>query len=324
MRDDAPKALGDLLTKLPAVKEAEKRAKPPTLIQRRLIESSATIADASTDPELCFQHTVFCQTGLPYRDPGDAVRLWERTQGQASLLIQAGLAAHPETRQWVQLGLPFGPKPRLILAYLNTQAIRTGSPVIEVEETLTAFVKRLGFASKGRNMRLIKDQLARLSAADVRLGLFRTGEAVTVKANIVTAFNLWFPKDERQRVLWPNTIQLDRTYFDSLVNHAVPLDERALAALSHSAMALDIYAWLAQRLHRVNPAKPAFVPWSALKDQFGQGYSRMNNFKRVFRQALRQVLTQYRAARLDLNDRGAMLSHSPPPIKGRIAVISKA
>ena len=42
-----------------------------------------------------------------------------------------------------QIGLPFGPKPRLILAYLNAEALRTGSPEIEVEASLTAFVQRL-------------------------------------------------------------------------------------------------------------------------------------------------------------------------------------
>jgi hypothetical protein len=30
-------------------------------------------------------------------------------------------------------------------------------------------------------------------------------------------------------------------------------------------MALDMYAWLAQRLHRIEPAKRAFIPWTALK-----------------------------------------------------------
>lgn len=56
--------------------------------------------------------------------------------------------------------------------------------------------------------------------------------------------------------LWTSTIHLNGKYFASLKKHAVPLDERALAALSHSAMALDIYAWLAQRLHRVPRGRP--------------------------------------------------------------------
>ena len=91
---------------------------------------------------------------------------------------------------------------------------------------------------------------------------------------MITAFDLWFPKDERQRVLWPSTIRLSHEYFESLQEHAVPLDERALAALAHSAMALDVYSWLAQRLYRVDPNKPQFIPWTALKAQFGFGYAR--------------------------------------------------
>ena len=57
-------------------------------------------------------------------------------------------------------------------------------------------------------------------------------------------------------------------YFESLTRHAVPLDERAIAALAHSAMALDVYCWLAQRLHRIPEGKPQFVPWAALFEQF--------------------------------------------------------
>ena len=145
-----------------------------------------------------------------------------------------------------------------------------------------------------------------------------------MQAHIVSGFDLWFPKDERQRVLWPSTVRLSLDYFESLQRHAVPLDERAVAALSHSAMALDIYRWLAQRLHRVRPGKPAFIPWTALKDQFGWHYGRMDNFKRVFRQTLDMVLSQYRGARLELDDRGMTLRNSPPPVKGRMALISNA
>ena len=222
------------------------------------------------DPDsITYQHTVFCQTALPYRDPGAQVREWEREQGAASLLIEAGKAKHPETGKWVELGLPFGPKPRLILCYLNAQALKTGSPTIEVEDSLTAFVKRLGLVSKGRNMHIIKTQLGCLAAATIRLAVTKGLRPFQIDTKVVGAFDLWFPKDERQRVLWPSTVRLSLDYFESLQRHAVPLDERAVAALSHSAMGLDIYAWLAQRLHRVEPGKPAFIPWSALRSSSG-------------------------------------------------------
>ena len=74
----------------------------------------------------------------------------------------------------------------------------------------------------------------------------------------------------------------------------------------------------------MQPGKPAFIPWTALKDQFGWHYRRMRKFKQIFRQTLDMVLSQYRGARLELDDRGMTLRNSPPPVKGRMALISKA
>jgi len=63
-------------------------------------------------------------------------------------------------------------------------------------------------------------------------------------------------------------------FFESLMKHAVPLNEAAVARLSHSAMALDVYTWLANRLHRVDPNKPAFVPWVAETEGLGVTFGR--------------------------------------------------
>ena len=81
---------------------------------------------------------------------------------------------------------------------------------------------------------------------------------------------------------------------------------------------------MAQRLHRINPGKPAFIPWAALRDQFGWHYGKMYKFRQVFRDTLAMVLSQYRAARLELDDRGMTLRNSPSPVKGRVALLPKA
>ena len=46
-------------------------------------------------------------------------------------------------------------------------------------------------------------------------------------------------------------------------------------------MALDVYCWLAQRLHRV-PSAGQQISWQALHDQFGQGYARVRKFREFF------------------------------------------
>ena len=86
-------------------------------------------------------------------------------------------------------------------------------------------------------------------------------------------------------MLWPSTIELSAEYFASLAM-LVPLDERAVPALAHSAQGLDIYAWLAQRLHRVPRGRAQFVPWTSLHEQFGHGYRRIRKFREVFLRTL--------------------------------------
>lgn len=318
--DPAQLNLGGIIANLPAIKAARK-AHTLSRVHRRLIEP-IELTEQDNGPRLSFQHTVFCQTGLPYRNPGDDVRLWERQQGATVLQVQAGQVANPATRAMMKVGLPWGAKPRLILAHLNAEAIKRQSPIIEVENSLSAFVKRIRGFQHGREIRAFKEQLTRLSAATVRLACFRTEqEAEQINAQIITKFNLWLHKDERQRVLWPSTITLSLDYFESLLLHAVPLNEPDLAALAHSAMGIDIYQWLAQRLHRVNPNRPAFIQWPALKLQFGLGYGRMSDFKPVFRVALRQVQARYKAARIEIDGYGMRLHNSPPPVAKRLVML---
>jgi hypothetical protein len=290
--------------------------KPPGLsrVHRRLIEP------IERDGELAFQHTVFCQTSLPYRDPGDDVREWQRDQGAVSLLIEAGRARHPVTGKWIKLGLPWGTKPRLMLAHLNAEALQRRSPVIEIENSLSAFVRRIRGFKHGREIRAFKDQLTRLANSAFRFSVNSEDKLEQTNAFLIENFKLWPEKDDRQRVLWPSVIEFHAKYFASLQQHAVPLREADLAALAHSAMAIDIYAWLAQRLHRIEPKRPVFIPWEALRQQFGPHYAEMFNFKRKFRKALTQVRARYLAARIELDDHGMMLRNSPPPVAKRLII----
>lgn len=310
---------------LSLLKQIVKATKPPSPTQLRLIEAAADIR-AGASEDISYQHTVLCQTGLPYRNT--EARRWERKNGRVTLNIEAGSAYHPEQETFVDLPLPFGPKARLILIHLNSEAIRTQSPVIEVEDSMTSFVKLLqnGRDPTGPEIRKFKSQLSSLSVATIRMAMTveKTEEGQRTKqinTNIVRSLDVWFPKNPSQRVLWPTTVELSREYFETLVNHAVPLDQRAVAAMAHSAMALDIYAWLAQRLCRVPSGSDALVPWTSLHQQFGHGYTkRIRKFREVFLYTLnRTVLPEYPQARLHSTGQGLILKPSAPPISRQIA-----
>ncbi len=284
--------------------------------QQRLFETSLAIRGEPPE-KIDFLHTVQCQCGIPYKNPGEHVREWDRKQGNASLRIEAGSAIDPRTGDFVHLGLPYGEKPRLVLIHLATEAVRTGSPVVDVEDSMTAFARSLGLETNGQQLRALKQQLACLAAATVRMGVVEEGRAVQVNTHFVSAFDLWFPKLADQRVLWPSTVRLSQEYFQSLGQHAVPLDHRAVAALASSSMALDVYVWLAQRLHRVPTGKPQFIAWHLLHGQFGQGFARVRDFRRKFLQTLQHIAAAYPTARMSADDRGLTLSHSPPPVPPR-------
>ncbi len=290
-------------------------------VNKRLARTSFEISNEDTY-SITYQHSVLCQTGLPYRNPGDDVREWEQTQGRATLFIGAGKIINPDTQKFVDVGLPYGAKPRLILAHLNSEALKKSSSVIDVGSSLTNFVHRIGLHNSGQDIKAIKNHLTRLSCSTVRLGFLENNRAVQINTQIVTAFDLWLEKDARQRVFWPSTIKLSHEYFNSLMTHAVPLNEKAVGALSHSAMGLDIYSWLAQRLHRIRLNKPQFITWAAIKEQFGSEYGRMDNFKRVFRKTLATVLTQYKEAKIYQNNKGLTLKNSPAPIRDRLSFAS--
>ena len=295
--------------------EGNKKYTPSIIAERHNEAIKHRLFHDPTIKDAAFQHSVLCQTSLPYRNPKDLIR-WKKEQGSVSLSIQSLEVDHPETGEGIRLGLPFGTKARLIMAHINTEAIKKQSPIIDVEDSMTQFIKRIGLATKGHNYYAVKDQLSRIASSIVTLSYNEGKASYNVNFLMVKKYDLWFPKDSRQRVLWPSYIELTDDYFKNLMEHAIPLDERALAALSNNAMALDIYAWLAQRLHRIDSSKPQFIAWAALKKQFGEGYTRMSDFKRAFRKTLQMVLWHYRRANIEEDkNKGFFLKNSPSPIE---------
>lgn len=109
-------------------------------------------------------------------------------------------------------------------------------------------------------------------------------------------------------------IEFSRVFFETLAEHAVPLDYRALCALKDSALALDVYTWLAHRLRRVKGTQGALPSWQNLRDQFGQEYANPKDFKKEFRRALHQVCVVYPDARIGEVIGGLILYPSLPPL----------
>lgn len=111
-----------------------------------------------------------------------------------------------------------------------------------------------------------------------------------------------------------STARLSEAFYEGLRRHPVPIEESAIGAISNNSMAIDIYVWLAYRLHSLS--KPTTLTWRATKGQFGAGFAAMNNFRRVFLPNLRLALAVYPDARVDVDEdgKGLVLHPSKPPV----------
>ena len=289
----------------------------------KIIAASAQILQAKTSgSDLTFMHSIMCQIGLPRsRVDGDE---FVRLCGDAGLYVSAGKIWNG--KQFEKQPIPYGPLPRLLLAHLNTLALRNKSPEIDVGKSARSFLKSLGKSSTGGkkgSLTTLQKQVKALAACSMTIGLTTESKAITYDGKPISKFEAWLPAIDQSasedKSSWPGTVTFSHEYYTTLTKHAVPLDMRALQALSTSALAMDVYVMLADRLHRIQ-GRPFVLYWSNLKEQFGHEYkgpSALKNFKKAFKPALNRALAVYPAAKEKVKyvTGGILLSHCNPPIE---------
>ncbi len=282
-----------------------------------------------------YQHSLLCQIPMPYKAPASTERKYHHQHGQYHLWIKAGEAVDEEGRE-VEFPLPYGPLARLFFIHLNSEikrqdhanrlsATTEGLIQLEVAPSMTAFARQMGVRLTGPGLRQFKKTIASVCASTWTFAKAVDKPGYTGgHLPIIQYFDLWFPKDENQRILWESCLLLNPQYVQSVIQHAVPLSREAIYELRASALALDIYSWLAHRLQRPDVQKSGsrglFLTWDALKRQFGPNVSRMSNFRADFLRALRAVHDAYPQARFRIESNrngkpaGLRLLPSPPAV----------
>lgn len=287
---------------------------PSTKVELRLVKAAAAIHEEVLGPDLHFSHSLLCQLGLPYRDLKEQ-RSFERSSGRSSLRLEAGAVMTPNG--WKEVGLPWGAKSRLLMIHLCSQSLKTQSPVVNASNSFTHFCEEIGLKSpSGRAMRVLKDQIDRMSAVSMRLSFQRTNGTDIFQGSVFEGVRMDSSHSINQRLLWDNQFRFNPTFFESLLEHSVPIDLRALKALSHSSRAIDIYCFLTARLYRIPRTKPVKIRWTSLRFQFGNPNQEMESFKRAFITALKQVLLVYPQAANSIEkvSGGLKLKYAPPSV----------
>lgn len=281
----------------------------------RIVEAAAAWA-SDEDIGTGYMYSGWCQTALPHKRPRDDAAIWKLETDSMTLLVEPGVRM--QSGNPVHVGVPFGAIARLILIYLQSEALRTGSRDVELGGSLRGFLGRLGVSVGGKTTKLVREQAEKISRCRLSFHATRQGRSLLVNQNIVDVAMFMDPEgEEGQGSLFVETARLGETFFAQLRQHAVPLDEAAIRHIRNSSMALDVYCWLAYRLHSLTADKP--ITWAALAGQFGAGIRLRKHFKPAFVESLELAMAVYRDARVEVTETGLTLKPSPPPVRKLIA-----
>jgi hypothetical protein len=201
------------------------------------------------------------------------------------------------------------------MAWLTTEAVRTRERELVLGESLSDFLRQLGLIPSGGawgSITRLKEQAKRLFHSVVICSYEEKDKSAWLTYSLSDRGIVWWNPDDfketKQGQRHISRIMLSVPFFNEITQHPVPIDLRALKALSRSSLAIDIYCWLTYRMSYLR--KPVEIPWPALQAQFGADYRRLDNFQAAFREQLRKVVGVYPAARLEEGEHGLVLRPS--------------
>ena len=264
------------------------------------------------DSDLGFMARLLALCSLPRTNPGDR-KEYVRRNGPYTLVMSAGGLNK----------LPFGNLPRLLLAWVCTEAVRTQCRELRLGRSLSEFMRKLdiyntsGGTTGGRTR--LRNQMDRLFNAHVSLIYTDESKKATVNSQIASRTEFWWnPKHPDAPTLWESKIRLGEEFFAEIISHPVPLDMNILKAVKRSSLGLDLYLWTTYRTFALT--RPLRLSWAQLYRQFGADPTKVENkvAQQAFRRDCLRELEKIKLAWPDLNYRTAkgvlILSPATPAI----------
>lgn len=267
-------------------------------------------------PDLRFVTPQVASTSLPYKDPKD-VKIWTRRNGNLVLTVTPGTIPD-ENDEARELGLPYGTIPRMGIAWMCREAVRTQNPELELPKSLAEFMRALGIngvtGGKKGSIQRVRNQFERLRHC--HLILQQQGHPDLdhgLQLGIASAWKMWWStKDAPSRTF----IRLTDEFFRLAVSSPVPISMHALRRFQQYPVQIDLYCWLTYRFSYLT--KPTHVTWEELIEQFGfqlaPGPQGMHQFKKAIIDNLVKVKAIYYQANVEVTKKGLLLKPSQPHV----------
>ena len=274
-------AIADLDGPVKAIRDASPQARHSFTIADQVHQ---LVSASEAEPARGFMARLMVLCSLPRSNPGKR-KEYKRVNGPSTLYMTA-------------IGdnkLPYGNLPRLLLAWISTEAVRTQSRVLILGDSLSEFMRELGvYSSSGGKHTRLRNQMKRLFNAHIRLVYKDEYGEASVSSSVAdrTAF-WWNPKRPDERSLWQSKIELGEKFFQEIIHHPVPLNMNTLKGLKRSSLGLDLYLWAVYRTFSLK--RPMRLSWPTLYRQFGVDPSKaddnltVQNFRRDCLRELKKI-----------------------------------
>lgn len=228
----------------------------------QVLAEQKALTDKIESLQLGFMNRSLAQIGLPHSDIKE--HYFSRTSGLVKLSITAS-----------EYGLPYGTYPRLLLAWICSEAVKTQNQVLHLGTNQTEFLKKLSISNDGRTIALLREQSSRLLSSMFRLSF--ADNKYRGFSNLILAsegVELWKPFEG----VWETKFKLSTEFYEDVINNPVPIDLRVLNAIRKSPMTMDVYTWITYRAYLVHKhgGRPINITWEDLQAQFGANYGSTN------------------------------------------------
>ena len=219
------------------------------------------VGASEANADLGFMARLMALCSLPRTDPGNRHQ-YKRINGPYKLVMVAG----------ADNKLPYGNLPRLLLAWVCTEAVRTQNRELVLGRSLSEFMRALGIGSDSGGSRgeltRLRNQMKRLFRCSISLNYEDERGDASVSSFIADRTEFWWnERKPDEPTLWKSKIYLGEVFFNEIIRHPVPLDMNTLKALKRCALGLDLYLWLSYRTFALRA--PLRLTWRQLYRQFG-------------------------------------------------------
>ena len=304
-------SISDLAIDLPGVQIPARRDRAPQSLHHftQIDQVTQLVSAREADPELGFMARLLALCSLPRTNPGTRLQ-YKRVNGPYTLVMFSS----GETK------LPYGTLPRLLLAWVCTEAVRTQHRELILGDSLSAFMRKLEIYNDGGALRgRLQEQMRRLFNAHVQLIYKDAHGEASVNSLVADRTEFWWnTKRPGDRTLWESKIQLGEQFFHEIIACPIPLDLHILKAMKRSALGLDLYLWLTYRTFGLT--RPLRLSWPQLYRQFGAEPARagdartVDNFRTKCLRELKKIMTAWPDLHYQTVKGALLLSPSPQRI----------